>query len=256
MRNIFRKLPYVIKNRFVLDVLQKQDINEAISFSSKIFCQQEPLLSFLKYPMGKYEEIVRELIHAHSNPMLSMTVKDMSSRVVGVCLAYEANMAGPKKGPSRIDDQRILALLKDAEEIYQRNYEEKKFTGRVLNLGNCAVDPAVRGYNLFMHMCYGFAVVGKQHGFSRLRSIDSSHFPCSAQMKMGFTKVGHIRYDDWVYKGPNGDETPFKGLNEFFTASINKTLQGKEPVVNAAVEFAVLDADINEVLQKSLKIIP
>ena len=59
------------------------------------------------------------------------------------------------------------------------------------------------------------------------------------------------RYEDWVYRGPEGISRPFQGLDEYLTKYVNDQRKGKKQLTNLAETFSVLEGDIEELISSS-----
>jgi hypothetical protein len=253
LRALYPKLPYVIDSRFLVSVLQQADISAACMFA-KHFWEQEPLCRYLNLPLATHQQDVANFIKENSNPMRAITIKTLKGGIVGFCMCPESKLNITAQGTTRTRDPRMLALLREADEKYRRYYQQQQFTGKVLKLSTIAVDPTVQGRNLAVHLNYACGLLAQEQGFGRLCATASNYFALRALLKTGFQIIGHIRYDDWVYKGPSGDGTPLRGLNEVFTVQVSKTRIGRKPILNAADCLSLTDATTDTVLNISIPI--
>ncbi len=122
MLTLAKRLPYRIGANMIMDILQKQDIEEASKLVADIFYEEDPGFNYLKlHPSATINTLVKFQQH-FSNPMLGVGVKNENGKIIGTNLNGELHIQPIDEGLPAIDDQLSVQILTDAEDLYRAYY--------------------------------------------------------------------------------------------------------------------------------------
>jgi hypothetical protein len=244
-----QRLPYLLPNSHVVDVIARQDFEAALNFTAQEFTTFEPITTYLKTTKEEFINVRLQGLRTKHGPKYCIGIKDKASKFQACALNYPCSMQGES---SHVQASRHMRMVLHEEALHQYRcyYHAQKLTGTVFTLGFGAVQAKRRGDKYHDHLLYASILQAKEHGFSRLEAEVTNSLSLIPMLKAGFNIVHKFKYADWVYEGPKGRETPLRGMNEWFTNIVNGLRPGQPPRQNCAEFLCVVDAAIDEVLAK------
>eukprot|EP01022_Parablepharisma_sp_SALTPOND_P007903 TRINITY_DN1340_c0_g1_i2.p2 TRINITY_DN1340_c0_g1~~TRINITY_DN1340_c0_g1_i2.p2 ORF type:complete len:270 (-),score=8.10 TRINITY_DN1340_c0_g1_i2:57-866(-) len=237
-----RALPYKIPNtNFIMSALVPSKFNEATAILAKTSIDLEPLNWWCNYSFEDVHARYMNLQKLASNPILSVEVTDPSNKVVGVALNREINTRPQTDCPSPTS-----GIINDMENRYQAYFKKTGKEGEVVCIDIFGIANEAKGKGLGSYIVQGTMTLGHKEGFKWVIAEATNVYSAKIFEKLGFKKVFEIVYDDYVLTINGKDKGKyFKGLNEAFTAELNKRRPKDSQLKSAAPSCIMYEADIS-----------
>jgi len=234
-------------SKYAITVMKEEQIPEAMALCAKVFVEDEVQTMWLKMSYDYTYKLLVDYQMKSLNPMLTLIATDTeTNKIVGVVqnLDFSWEIEEVKGDP-------MDCILIEIENRYRKtmlktpgfNKDEKAIIVYALS-----VDDTAKGKGLGKELCWKSFEYAKKLGYKRVIANTTNIFSVNLVKESMMRKVEEIINDDYEWKDPKTGliTKPWKGVDEWFTAIINKKIgPKKKPFTSTAksVQMFVLDLE-------------
>lgn len=221
-------LPFAIPNTsYTLRELTPEYTPAAISILATTFVEGEPQSIWLKLTHEELSKFFKEKLEASlkTGPNLSVVVTDSTNEVVAADFCCEFDLQKEELKGNPFEHQTILL-----DNSYRDYYAKAKQEGKVMESFGGGVADKAKGKELIWYLVLGNLYLAYKNGFTWFISQTSNIYTSSQAERNGMKKIDEAVYDEYLYEG----KKVFAGLDEFFTAFLNKKRPADKQLKSAA----------------------
>lgn len=218
------------------------DKERVVDFLVKTFFKDEPL----NIAVGLLQEGQRchELEDYCTMPLsqgVSLAAVNEANEIVGVCINNINYKRGASSGPEEEEDcphpkfRHIMNFLKWLE---KKNDLFSKFNNinKYLDISILSTDAEYRGQGIAKKLVYESIEYALDNDIGLVKADCTSHYSAKAMMRLGFSCVFNVSYDD--YKGPEGQPVfrppaPHHGA-EIYVLDVKQFQSQRRDIINAS----------------------